>query len=456
VQLPELPAGRVEGLLALQRQLEPYLTDPRVIATLRLLIDPDLPANAVGPATWVKLLKDVPEERVVPVLRVLGDADFPDPTIGTSKGRIQELLALPADELDFVVRHGAQAWLQLTSDATRRDLGIFSALVDKLEGMPPAEQNALVSRMFEVPEGLKRTPGPRRQLLILGLEPPERVTPPPPQVIALPKDALWSDMATAANAWAKGHAAWFQELTAARYAEALKTDPSVTTQQIEDGIKHDLQIAFLTYRRAGRGDFSGLPLDRQLALLAEYDAWLLTTLRWTGKASGGWRNQYRGKFAEMISPDGGHIRLFAEPGKGTPTEPDFINADPVTPAGKTGGKIEYGERKSDLITAPPGSTTVYGPARTAAYRYRKDADLDWPAIKANNGVHVMDFKNPPGNEPTRQAMLEILFSDDPRVYAPRTPDYENAGPPFAAVQFGDGKGWITREEWLAERAAAGP
>jgi hypothetical protein len=69
-------------------------------------------------------------------------------------------------------------------------------------------------------------------------------------------------------------------------------------------------------------------------------------------------------------------------------------------------------------------------------------------------VHVIDFKQSPGNEQTREAMLAILFSDDPAVYA--TPSHIAApGPPFAAVRFGDGKGWITREEWLLAREVSG-
>jgi hypothetical protein len=149
-----------------------------------------------------------------------------------------------------------------------------------------------------------------------------------------------------------------------------------------------------------------------------------------------WINNFRGSISEaLFVRRRGDIRL-PNPEHGGVTKPDGY-FDPGERPGSTSAVREYLEHKSDLITGPPDGERPYGPGVAAARDYAADAALDWPAVRQAGGVMVIEFARPPGNEATRQAMLQILFAN---------PDH------FRAVRFGGGP-WIERAAWVAAQAA---
>jgi Domain of unknown function (DUF4157) len=358
--------------------------------------------HPMSPSTVADILATVPPGRMELFLRVVGDPAMPHPRQLGADGL--KRLAGSSDTLGFIGEHGGAAYGELRKEKA------FGPLLEKLRGLEPDEAHALV-------EKVRAAKTPTAKLAAVDIEPPTRRPRVATGRVAANKNLPgWDKHLERAQQFAKEHRNHLDR-TGKPY------DP--TPEQIE------MLAAMYQLRETARSS-TRLPHDKRVRMLDEFDQ--------LGRDAGlqtQWINNLRGGLSEsLFSPSGGRNKTRLEHPAGGFTILDYA-FEPGARAGSKTGRKEWVEQKSDLITAPPGSDAVYGPAVGRAKRYAQEAALDMKAINHNPATKgdtiLIDFVRSPGNDATRKAMLDTLFSETS---------------PIQAVKFADGP-WIERADYLA-------
>ena len=418
--------SQLKRALEVEDRLSPLRGDPAVDAGLARLTETGAGGlRAMNPLTAAELLHDVPVAELPAYLRVVGTEGFPTPA--RLRGEQRTALHDP-NVLALIERFGPGVFRDLSG---RERLDILEKLAAKVKQASPEEAEALVGSVLEA-----RTPA--KQRIKLGEKAKPRRRRAVERVQADETDPLWRSgrYKAMADEFIADHPDYL--------AEALAPDQngkSMTQQEVG----HVLATLYQTRDLAKRGHYEGFSEERKLALLDDYDRQTRAAGLdgpWTGVA-----NNLRGSLSEaLFTPRdlSKQIRL-AHPEKPVAAGEAAAKIEfSVIDYELTGdrlvvrtGRREFVEQKSDDIRGVAGDERPSPGGVAAAKLYAKHALLDGPAVRAADGVLLIEFVRPPGNEPTRQAMLEILFKD---------PDG------FGAVRFGGGT-WITRAQWMAERAA---
>ena len=143
-----------------------------------------------------------------------------------------------------------------------------------------------------------------------------------------------------------------------------------------------------------------------------------------------WVNQVRGRVGEALYAPHGGIKQINVPNPLHPAasgKPGITRLDdrfePGERTGSTSGVREWVEVKTDILDDS---------GRAIARGYAADGLADWDGLLSNSSTRddriVIQFARRPPDGPTRQAMLDELFS---------------MRSPFSAVRFGD-EPWIER------------
>jgi hypothetical protein len=266
-------------------------------------------------------------------------------------------------------------------------------------------------------DAVRAAQGNAAKLRVLGIEPEVRT----------PRRA------TGKVAADKNHPRWEEHVgKATQFAEAHKGQLDRKGKPYAPDAEQIEMLATMLQARHNAGQHRALPHDKRVQMLDEFDqlgreAGLQTT----------WINNLRGNMSEILfSPNAGRSKTRLPHPDGGFTIPDYAFEAGQRPGSKTGRK-EWVEQKSDLITAPEGSTGVFRPAVGRAKRYADEAALDMKAIDANPATTgdtiLIEFVRRPGNAATEKAMLAELFGPSS---------------PITAVKFGDGA-WIERADFSA-------
>lgn len=403
-KLADTQAGNIKSVgEAFERAKAAAGTDPRAAEGLaRMGSKQHAKAYAMAPSTIVDILSTVPPGRMELFLRVLADPDMPHPRQLGEPGL--KRLASNSDELGFIGEFGGKAYGELRGD------DLFDTLLTKLRGLEPGQAAELV-------DAVRSAKGKVARREALRVEPPARVPRRASGKVA-PNKALpgWDEHVRKAKEFAAAHDGQLD-----RNGREYRPDD----EQIE-------MLATMYQVRENARLNRALSHDQRVQMLDEFDqlgreAGLQTT----------WINNLRGNMSEVLfTPNVGANKTRMPHPDGGFTILDYA-FDPGQRPGSSTGRKEWVEQKSDLITAPPGSTDVFRPAVGRAKRYADEAALDLKAINHGAGTKgdtiLIDFVRRPGNEATEKAMLAQLF-----------------GPasPIQAVKFADGP-WIERGAWLA-------
>jgi hypothetical protein len=335
-------------------------------------------------------------------LRAVADTAGPHPRQLGEHGL--KRLAGSIDELAFINEHGAAAYKDLQNEPA------FRPLLERLRGLEPDEAQALV-------DAVRAARGKQGKLTAAGVESPVRRPRRATGKIAADKDdPSWQRHLDRAKEFAEDHRG--------------KTEGGLTPYDPTDEQIESLAAMYQIRENAGRN--RSLPYEKRLQMLDEFDQ--------LGRSAGPktpWINNLRGGLSEtLFAPNVGRNKTRLPHPDGGFTILDYAFEAGQRPGSKTRRK-EWVEQKSDLITAPPGSNEVFGPAVGRARRYVMDATLDLKAIDASavtkGDTILIEFVRPAGNEPTQRAMLDVLFAD---------------GSPLQAVKFADGP-WIERSAYRA-------
>jgi hypothetical protein len=417
--------AQMKRALEVVDRVAPLRGDPAVGAGLARLTEASGGGRrGMSPLSAAELLHDVPVGELPSYLRVIGTEGFPHP----AGLRAEQRAALhDPNVLALVDRYGPGVFRELSS---REKLPILEKLAAQAK-TPSPEADALVNSVLEA-----RTPAKQRQTLGEKAAPRRRRA--VERVEADETDPLWKSGAykEMADDFIKDHPDYLTQATAPD-----KDGASLARDQVE----HLLATLYQSRDLARRGHYEGFSEARKLALLDDFDKQTRAAGlygNWTGVA-----NNLRGSLSEALFTPRGlqkQIRLTHPAKQAAAGEPPPKIEISIIDYELTGDlrvlrtdKRELVEQKSDDIRGVAGDKDPSPGGVAAAKLYVKHALLDAPAVRAADGVLMIEFVRPPGNEATRHAMLEILFKD---------PDA------FGAVRFGGGP-WITREQWIAERAA---
>ncbi len=358
--------------------------------------------GGMAPDTVAEVLSTVPAGRMEIFLRALADPDVPHPRQMGERGLTR--LAGSMDELGFITEHGGAAYKDLRGEDA------FSPLLERLRGLDPDEAHALV-------DAVRSARGKQGKLKAVGIEPPVRRPRRATGKIAADKDDPgWQRHLDRATEFAENHRGT---------TEGGPTPYDPTPDQVE-------MLAAMYQIRENASRNRALPHDKRVKMLDEFDG--------LGRAAGlktAWINNLRGGLSEtLFAPNVGRNKTRLAHPDGGFTILDYSFDPGQRPSSKTGRK-EWVEQKSDLITAPDGSTDVFGPAVGRAKRYAMDATSDMKALQATavtqGDTILIEFVRPPGNDATKTAMLRVLFGESS---------------PIQAVKFADGA-WIERADFLA-------
>ncbi|HLL64838.1 MAG TPA: hypothetical protein VK453_03710 [Micromonosporaceae bacterium] len=373
---------------------------PRTPLTVAELLGPPLPPDRIGsfltvfahdrfPAyhtTWPKAVAGTPE-----LLRFLESA------------------------------HGVDRFLAMYADKT-----LINGFLAVLPGRTEAEILDLVGKIEAT-----KSPSGRHKLVGAGPPPPP---PPLPADLQLSRADVDSRLKEGEK-WAEDHHNDPDNLRSEKPFQGTPDEARAYAEYLAR--RHHLETRAADYQKFSHAE--------RLNLLDRFEA---TMRHYTFKIQ--WINNWRGALSELLFIPAARqlskVRIPHPPPLGGVSILDYSlapgDAAPLRPKQLPDGTPEYirwVEQKSDLITAPPGTTAVYAYAKARATKYAADAALDYKSLRHNaahaNDVIFIEFVRPAGNAATEVAMLDTLFSHDP---------------PVQAVRFADGP-WRSRADWSTSR-----
>jgi len=395
--------GRIRSFAEAIERAQAAAADPLAAAGLARMGLPQAPSPAMSPSKIADILSVVPPGRMEIFLRALADPDVPHPRqLGAQR---LKRLADSDDQLLFIGEFGGKAYDELC----RED--VFGALLEKLPALEPEQARAMVDAVLAAQ-------GKDAKLRALGIEPEVRPRP---------------RHATGKVTPDKTHPLWMENLNEAReFAKNHRGQPDRRGIPYEPDEGQIELLATMLQVRRNAWQHRGLPYDKRVQMLDEFDQ-----LGREAELQTWWINNLRGSMSEFLfSPTAGRDKTRLLHPNGDVTIPDYAFEAGQRPGSKTGRK-EWVEQKSDLITAPNGSTAVFRPAVDRAKRYALKAELTMQAIDADPAHQgetiLIEFVRRPGNDATQTAMLAKLFGPSS---------------PIAAVKFGD-DAWIERANFPA-------
>ncbi|WP_460492063.1 hypothetical protein [Dactylosporangium cerinum] len=415
VDLPTI--GYLKELAAIAVELEANAGDAKVARGLERLTGKGQTQRS--PLKLAKLLAPpLPPDRIASLLTVVSHKEFP-----VYQTRWTREMALMPELLRFLESAGGtEQFLTMYTDAP-----LINGFLEKVPGRTEAE-------VLDLARQIKAAKTRNERLTLVGAGP--RPKPPPlPADLQLPAADVAARLPEGEK-WVKEHRDRPENATAEKPFAGTPEEAHAYAEYLAR--RDDLEARVADYQKFSHQERLDL-LDRFEAMMRGYTFQVQ------------WVNNWRGALSELLfipaTRQLDKVRIPHPPSSGggvSVLDYSLAASDPAPsrPPSLPNGSPEYirwVEQKSDLITAPTGTTGVYAYAKARATTYAKHAALDYLSLRHNTAnkhdVIFIEFVRPAGNAATEAAMLEVLFTYDP---------------PVQAVRFADGP-WQSRADWLKTR-----